>query len=214
MGGGPRGWAVSLGFLMTALAAVVGQEHTSCAAQGNVYDFQYTELLADKTHKLDEYSGKVLLVTNLASFWGMTPVNYPQFNDLQTKYGSQGFEVLGFPSNDFGLQEPGSGEEIWNCIKHVRPGGGYEPNFQLSSKVDVNGKDAHPLFKYLQASCDSPGINFLQKEALFYTGLTSRDIRWNFEKFLIGKDGVPVYRFDPMNVPSSLEPFIEELLAK
>jgi len=144
----------------------------------------------------------------------LTPINYPQLNDLQTKYGDQGFQVVGFPSNNFGLQEPGSGEEIWNCIKYVRPGGGYEPNFQISTKVDVNGVDADPLFQYFLGACPEPQMNFLQKEIYFYTGLTSRDIRWNFEKFLIGKDGVVVYRFEPSYMPAQIAPFIEELLAQ
>merc|ERR1719361_590239 len=109
-------------------------------------------------------------------------MNYPQLNDLQTKYGSQGFDVLGFPCNDFGLQEPGSDPEIWNCIKYVRPGGEYEPNFPLSTKIDVNGENADPMFKYLLSHCKTPQGNFLPKESLFYTGLNNNDIRWNFEK--------------------------------
>jgi len=70
------------------------------------------------------------------------------------------------------------------------------------------------MFKYLLTSCPEPQMNFFTKESLFYTGVTSRDIRWNFEKFLIGKDGVPVYRFEPMFMPAQIGPFIEELLAK
>merc|ERR1719361_1805658 len=141
-------------------------------------------------------------------------MNYPQLNDLQTKYGAQGFEVLGFPCNDFGLQEPGSDPEIWNCIKYVRPGGEYEPNFPLSTKIDVNGENSDPMFKYLRSHCKTPQGNFLPKEGLFYTGLNNNDIRWNFEKFLIGKDGVPHYRFEPTFFPVQIEPFIEELLAE
>jgi len=136
-------------------------------------------------------------------------------NDLQDKYGSQGFAVVGFPNNNFGLQEPGSGEEIWNCIKYIRPGGGFEPNFQLSEKVNVAGQEAVPIFKYLINQCPEPMEVFLgTKDMLFYSGLTSRDIRWNWEKFLIGKDGVPAYRFEPSFNPELMKPYIEELLAK
>jgi len=84
----------------------------------------------------------------------------------------------------------------------------------MTSKVSVNGQDADPLFKYFLSVCPEPQSNFLPKEGLFYTGLTSRDIRWNFEKFLIGKDGVPRYRFEPTYMPVQMEPFIEELLAE
>jgi len=122
----------------------------------------------------------------------LTSSNYPALNVLQDKYAGS-FDVIGFPCNAFGMQEMGgTGEEIWNSIKYVRPGGGYEPNFQLSEKLEVTGENSHPLFTFLRNVCPSPLPLFFPKEGLFYTGMDSSDIRWNFEKFLIGKDGIPV----------------------
>jgi len=146
----------------------------------------------------------------------LTVANYQPLNDLQEEYKHQNFEVIGFPCNQFGLQEPGeTSYEIMNGIKHCRPGQGFVPNFKLSEKVDVVGKDAHSLFVQLAKACPEPLKNFhVPTGMLNYTKLRSTDIRWNFEKFLINKKGVPAYRFEPHYPPQKMNKQIEKLLAE
>ncbi|CAG0920379.1 unnamed protein product [Notodromas monacha] len=113
-----------------------------------------------------------------------------------------------------GKQEPGANAtEIYNALANVRPGGGFVPNFQLFAKSEVNGPNASALYKYLKGECQSPLEPFLDKLRLAYDSLNSRDIRWNFEKFLIDRDGKPYARFAPYTIPEDIPPFIEELLA-
>lgn len=123
------------------------------------------------------------------------------------------FEVLGFPSNQFGKQEPGAtGEEILNGVKHVRPGGGFTPAFTLFKKVDVNGRNEHPIFSYLKSFCPSTRETFMPPEALYYKPLHNNDIRWNWEKFLITKTGKPYMRYDPETKPDQIRNDILQLL--
>jgi glutathione peroxidase len=111
------------------------------------------------------------------------------------------------------LQEPGkNGTEILNSLKYVRPGGGFEPNFELAEKVEVNGENEHPLYTFLKAYCPSPIQYFASKERLYYENLKSNDIRWNFEKFLIDRNGIPVMRFSEMYPVEDLIPDLKQLL--
>jgi len=144
----------------------------------------------------------------------LTVANYQPLNDLQELYGHRDFEVIGFPCNQFGLQEPGaSSYEIMNGIKYCRPGNGFQPNFDLTTKVDVVGKNAHHLWKNLTKSCPEPQRAWdVPKNMLNYTMLKSTDIRWNFEKFLIRRNGIPAYRFEPHFSPRQMNTYIEELL--
>lgn len=123
---------------------------------------------------LDSYKGKVLLVVNTASKCGYTP-QYEGLQEIYSEYKEQGFEILGFPANNFMGQEPGSDEEIKQFCT-----GKYNVEFQMFSKVSVKGKDQHPLFALLTAM-DNPDFK--------------GDIKWNFEKFLISKDGKLLHRF-------------------
>jgi glutathione peroxidase len=144
---------------------------------------------------LRDYEGKVLLVVNVASQCGLTP-QYTGLEQLQGTFKERGFSVLGFPCNQFGGQEPGTAEEIQTFCS-----GTYGVTFRLFEKIDVNGDDRHPLYDQLTRLADDGG----------HTG----DIRWNFEKFLVGRDGVPVSRFSPLTEPGSeeLTVAIEKLLA-
>jgi len=129
------------------------------------------------------------------------------------KFGSRGFSVLGVPSNQFGLQEPGKTQEILNGIEFVRPGKGYKPNFRLTQKVDVNDDTACPLYKYLKKACPvSPQKHFSSKDRLSYTKFHVSDIRWNFEKFLVGNDGKPIRRYSANVNPQQLNDDIESAL--
>ena len=145
-----------------------------------------------KTTKLSEYKGKALLVVNVASKCGFTP----QYKDLELiykQYKDQGFEILAFPCNQFGAQEPGDENEIKNfCSLN------YDVTFPLFSKVDVNGENAHPLFENLKNSL--PGI------------MGTKAIKWNFTKFLIGKDGTPIKRYAPNDKPQELVSDIEKAI--
>lgn len=108
-----------------------------------------------------------------------------------------GLTLLGFPCNQFGKQEPGQKHEILPGIKYVRPGNGFVPNFLLFEKGDVNGKDEQGVFTFLKNSCPPVGDNFGNPKNLFWEPLNIRDIKWNFEKFLVGPDGKPVMRWHP-----------------
>uniref|UniRef100_A0A673ITL3 Glutathione peroxidase n=1 Tax=Sinocyclocheilus rhinocerous TaxID=307959 RepID=A0A673ITL3_9TELE len=116
---------------------------------------------------------------------------YLELNALQEEFRDVGFTILGFPCNQFGMQEPGKNYEILPALKYVRPGNGFVPNFQLFEKVDVNGVNEHALFTILK-QC-SAEICML----LFWEPLKVNDIKWNFEKFLVGPDGRPVMRWFP-----------------
>jgi len=122
--------------------------------------------------------------------------------------------VVALPCNQFAFQEPGSKQEILNGIQYVRPAGGFKPLFPMTNKIEVNGAQMHDLYTYLRASCpESPQPGFQAKTILPYEPLHASDIRWNFEKFLIGKDGKPVKRFHSSVTPEQLQVEIEKLLA-
>jgi glutathione peroxidase len=142
--------------------------------------------------KLEQYKGKVLLIVNTASRCGFTP-QYEGLEALHRKYKDRGFEVLGFPCNQFGAQEPGNDEEIRKFCSLT-----YDVSFPLFSKIDVNGDAASPLFKHLKE--EAPGI------------LGSKSIKWNFTKFLIDKDGRVVKRYAPQDKPEALAKNVEKLL--
>ena len=156
-----------------------------------VYEFS-AKTIDGKSRKLGDYKGKVLLVVNTASQCGFTP-QYKGLEALYQKYKGQGFAVLGFPSNQFGQQEPGNDTEIAEFCEM-----NFGVSFPLFSKIDVNGDQAHPLFKYLTTS--KPGL------------LGSEGIKWNFTKFLVGKDGQVIARYAPTTKPEDLGKDIEKAL--
>jgi len=111
------------------------------------------------------------------------------------------------------LQEPGAnGTEILNSLKFVRPGKGFIPNFPLTEKIEVNGENEHPLYTYLKSQCPPTTTEFENKYLLFYNGVKSNDVRWNFEKFLIGRNGKPVMRYDHSFNPWDIRHDIRNLL--
>ncbi|TCM21443.1 glutathione peroxidase [Novosphingobium sp. PhB165] len=141
---------------------------------------------------LADRAGKVLLVVNTASKCGFTP-QYKGLEELWRKYGERGFEVIAFPCNQFGKQEPGSADEIASFCEV-----NFGLSFPLMGKVEVNGDDAPPLWQWLKA--EAPGL------------LGSKSIKWNFTKFLLDRDGKVVRRYAPTDKPESLEKDIEALL--
>ncbi|WP_404317823.1 glutathione peroxidase [Malaciobacter canalis] len=156
-----------------------------------IYDIE-VETIDGKKISLNEYKNKVLLIVNVASKCGFTS-QYEGLENLYDKYKNKDFVVLGFPCNQFMNQEPATNEEIKEFCSLT-----YDVSFPMFSKIDVNGDEAHPLYKFLK----SKASGFLGTEA----------IKWNFTKFLIDKNGNIINRYSPSTTPKSLEDDIEKLL--
>ena len=157
----------------------------------DIYDIQVKDSLK-KNVSLSDYSGKTLLVVNVASKCGLTP-QYEGLQKLYDRYKDRNFVVLGFPCNQFGGQEPGTDAEI-NDFCEIN----YSVTFPIFSKIEVNGPNAHPLFKLLKR--DKPGI------------FRTQSIKWNFTKFLINSNGKIVERFSPRVEPKYIKEQIERIL--
>jgi glutathione peroxidase len=155
-----------------------------------VYDFTAKSLAGDDV-PLKQFEGKVLLIVNTASKCGFTP-QYEGLEALYRDYKDRGFEVLAFPCNQFGAQEPGDADEIANFCTLT-----YDVSFPVMAKIDVNGSDADPIFKHLKEE---------------KSGLLGSGIKWNFTKFLVGRDGKVVSRHAPTTKPEQLRKEIEALL--
>ncbi|MBS0002353.1 MAG: glutathione peroxidase [Thioalkalivibrio sp.] len=158
-----------------------------------LYEFQ-AERLDGRQQDLADYRGKVLLVVNVASECGFTP-QYQGLQALQDDYAEQGFRVLGFPCNQFGGQEPGGPEAIAEFCSSR-----FGVNFPMFAKIEVNGGDAHPVYRFLKEA--APGA------------LGTTAIKWNFTKFLLGRDGRVIDRFAPSTRPEALRTAIEKALAE
>ncbi|KTD85395.1 glutathione peroxidase [Paenibacillus etheri] len=157
----------------------------------SIYDFEVNTLRGAE-ESLSKYKGKVLLVVNTASKCGFTP-QYKGLQEVYEKFKDRGFEVLGFPSNQFAGQEPGESDEIAEYCEI-----NYGVTFPMFEKIDVKGDEAHPLFKYL--SKEAPGV------------LGSKSVKWNFTKFLVDQDGRVLKRFAPKTTPQQIESYISKLL--
>ncbi|EXB68679.1 putative glutathione peroxidase 2 [Morus notabilis] len=157
---------------------------TSDDTPKSIYDFTVKDIRGNDA-SLSEYSGKVLLIVNVASKCGLTQSNYKELNVLYEKYKNKGFEILAFPCNQFAGQEPGSNEEIQEVVCTR-----FKAEFPIFDKVEVNGKDAAPLYKFLKS----------QKGGFLGDG-----IKWNFTKFLVNKEGKVVERYAPTTSPLKIE---------
>ncbi|VAW39288.1 Glutathione peroxidase @ Thioredoxin peroxidase [hydrothermal vent metagenome] len=154
------------------------------------YDFKATTIAGD-TVSMQDYQNNVVLIVNTASKCGLTS-QFEGLQKLHEQYADKGLTILGFPCNQFAAQDPASNDEIAAfCIKN------YGVDFTMFEKVNVNGKDAHPIFVYLK---DELG------------GTLGKQIKWNFTKFLLGRDGEAIKRFSPKTKPKDIERFIEEAL--
>ena len=158
----------------------------------SVFDFQAVSIRGEPA-ALDSQRGKVLLVVNTASECGFTP-QFKGLEQLWADYGPRGFVVIGFPSNEFGGQDPGSNDQIASFCEM-----NYGVSFPMMAKIKVNGSDAHPLWKFLKS--EKPGI------------LGIEAIKWNFTKFLVGRDGQVIKRYAPNDPPDKLRGDIEAALA-
>ncbi len=152
------------------------------------YQFE-AKSLHGKTISMSDYKGKIVLVVNTASKCGLTP-QYEGLEKLYQKYKDKGLVILGFPCNQFGKQEPGDEKSISEgCLVN------YGVTFQMFSKIEVNGDNAHPIYKYLKSKLN---------------GLFGNKIKWNFTKFLMDADGNPVKRFAPITKPEKIEEYLEK----
>nr|GMC80972.1 probable phospholipid hydroperoxide glutathione peroxidase [Ipomoea batatas] len=163
----------------------------SKAASNSIYDFTVKDAKGNDVN-LSTYKGKVLMIVNVASECGLTNTNYTEMNQLYQKYKDKGFEILAFPCNQFGSQEPGTNEDIMQraCTR-------FKAEFPVFQKVDVNGANTAPVYKFLKSSKG---------------GLFGGSIKWNFTKFIVDKDGNIVERYAPTTSPASIEKDLKKLL--
>lgn len=158
----------------------------------SVYDFEALSITGQAA-QLSSQRGKVLLIVNTASACGFTP-QFKGLESLWADYKDRGLVILGFPSNEFGAQDPGSDDEIASYCQV-----NYGVSFPMMSKIEVNGRQAHPLWQWLKK--EAPGL------------LGSQGVKWNFTKFLVGRDGQVLKRYAPTDTPQSLRADIEAALA-
>ena len=158
----------------------------------SVYDFEALQI-DGKSVKLKKFKGRTMLIVNTASACGFTP-QFAGLEELHQRYGKKGLVVLGFPCNQFGAQDSGSNAEIAGFCQL-----NYGVSFPMMAKIDVNGASAHPLYQWLSA--EAPGL------------LGSKAIKWNFTKFLVGKDGAVIKRYAPTDTPASMANDVEAALA-
>jgi len=174
-----------------------------------LYDFKAKDIKGQET-PLEKYKGKVVLIVNVASECGFTP-QYEGLQALYDAYKEKGFEIIGFPCNQFKGQEPGTNEEILSFCSI-----NYGVNFDIFAKIDVNGENADPLYKYLKEAIPTKekAKNNLTDFIEGYNKdlLKDENITWNFSKFLVNRNGEVVKRFEPYIEPAALKEAIEELL--
>ena len=158
----------------------------------SIYDVEAKQLNGEPV-TLDQFKGKALLIVNTASKCGFTP-QYQALEAVYRKFKDRGLQILGFPCNQFGKQEPGDAQEIASFCSTR-----YEVSFPMFEKIEVNGDGAHPLYRLLKSA--APGV------------LGSEAIKWNFTKFLVGRDGKVIKRYAPATKPDKIEADIEAALA-
>lgn len=180
----------------------------------SIYDFKVKSIDGDEVD-LHEYEGKVLLIVNTASKCGFTP-QYEELEEVYKKYNSKDFEILGFPSNQFAEQEPGSSSDIKSFCSI-----NYGVTFPLFEKTEVRGDNVHPLFKLLTEKAPFKGFELDKESGKGLYGFISANlpdlipgdsIKWNFTKFLIDKSGNVIGRYEPTVTPKEIIPDIEKLL--
>ena len=180
---------------------------------GNIYGFEASSI-DGRPVRLQAYAGKPVLIVNVASKCGLTP-QYEGLEALYRKYEGRGLAILGFPCDQFGHQEPGSDSEIQQFCSLT-----YGVSFPLFSKIEVNGAGAHPLYRFLRAEKPAPVSAEQIKGNQLYQYLSAKlpdllagdSIRWNFTKFLVGRDGTVLKRYDPTVMPEEIEKDLLQVL--
>lgn len=184
--------ATIISIIMTSMSCTGNTNEGEKVIEETVYNFNVVDIDGNEV-SLSDYEGKVLLIVNVASKCGFTK-QYTGLQAIYEKYKDKGFVVLGFPCNQFGGQEPGTEEEIKEFCE-----ANFNVTFPMFSKLDVNGDNTHPLYQYLKANAKGT--------------LGTQDIKWNFAKFLVDKNGVVRERYATQTTPESLSEEIEKLLA-
>jgi glutathione peroxidase len=174
------------------MAARIPGSRRTIGRMASIYDFE-AQQIGGQTVPLAQFRGKPMLIVNTASACGFTP-QFAGLEELHKRYADRGLVVLGFPCNQFGAQDPGSNDEIASFCQV-----NYGVSFPMMAKIDVNGPQAHPLYRWLTA--EAPGL------------LGSKAIKWNFTKFLVGKDGSVLKRYAPQDAPEKLAKDVEAALA-
>ncbi|AQK82786.1 phospholipid hydroperoxide glutathione peroxidase 1, chloroplastic isoform X1 [Zea mays] len=189
----PTGWAgASVAAPRTARKRAPGVAYATAATEKSIYDYTVKDI-DGKDVPLKKFKNKVLLIVNVASQCGLTTANYTELSHIYEKYKTQGFEILAFPCNQFGAQEPGSNTQIkqFACTR-------FKAEFPIFDKVDVNGPNTAPIYKFLKSSAG---------------GFLGDLVKWNFEKFLVDKNGKVIERYPPTTSPFQIEKDIQKLLA-
>ncbi|KAL0903508.1 hypothetical protein M5K25_027894 [Dendrobium thyrsiflorum] len=186
-----RNLKIPVGFV-TNWRRTPGVAFATAATEKSIHNFTVKDIDGNDV-SLNKFKGKILLIVNVASKCGLTTSNYTELSHLYEKYKNQGFEILAFPCNQFGGQEPGSNPDIkrFACTK-------FKAEFPIFDKVDVNGPNTAPVYQFLKASAG---------------GFLGDLIKWNFEKFLIDKNGKVIERYPPTTSPFQIEKDIKKLLA-
>ncbi|CAL5044144.1 unnamed protein product [Urochloa decumbens] len=190
----PMGWAGAsvTAAPRTARRRAPGVAYATAATDKSIYDYTVKDI-DGKDVPLKKFKNKVLLIVNVASQCGLTTANYTELSHIYEKYKTQGFEILAFPCNQFGAQEPGSNSQIkqFACTR-------FKAEFPIFDKVDVNGPNTAPIYKFLKSSAG---------------GFLGDLVKWNFEKFLVDKNGKVVERYPPTTSPFQIEKDIQKLIA-
>ncbi|KAE8913065.1 hypothetical protein PF005_g4856 [Phytophthora fragariae] len=195
------------GIRASSAAASTAHSPDRAPRRKSAHNFSFRSLTGSKFLRLADFTGKPILVVNVASHCNSTTKAYVQLNELAKRFPE--LVIIGCPCNQFGHQENLNGDEIYQSLRHIRPGKGFEPAFQLTEKVEVNGANAHALFNFLRITlpypCDrtlldemsTPSGVFSHPMRLIWMPVTRADVSWNFEKFLISPDGTPYKRYSP-----------------
>lgn len=186
----PTGWAGAS--VAAPRRRAPGVAYATAATEKSIYDYTVKDI-DGKDVPLKKFKNKVLLIVNVASQCGLTTANYTELSHIYEKYKTQGFEILAFPCNQFGAQEPGSNTQIkqFACTR-------FKAEFPIFDKVDVNGPNTAPIYKFLKSSAG---------------GFLGDLVKWNFEKFLVDKNGKVIERYPPTTSPFQIEKDIQKLLA-
>ncbi|KAI8783015.1 epididymal secretory glutathione peroxidase-like [Biomphalaria glabrata] len=204
----------ALAVVTSGQAGRPGRYQSRCYARPNstILDYTVTDIQNRQTTKVSDLAqGALTLVVNVATYCRLT-LHYLQLNQLLEE--NQNLNVLAYPCDQFGHQEPGvNGTEILNGLRYVRPGNGFvpHPRIHMLSRGDVNGQKEAPLYTYLKSSCPPPTLAKFKSRESFWDPIKPSDVSWNFEKFLVSASGLPLYRFLPNVEPSRFQPIISAL---
>jgi glutathione peroxidase len=218
-------WSLGTALVLVAMLGMgSGQLYPNsvCSSTDSILDHGYSHPMLDgSTINIEDHRGKVLLFMNTATYWGLNWFNVRAMNALVDKVNGNSSEVdpsklliIGFPCNNFGLQEPGQNQELLNGYTYVRPGDGYPPKFPLAEKIEVNGDGEHDMYTHLKRDCPATSNTIGATSMMYWSPVKQTDVSWNFEKFLVDVNGFPRRRYGPTYPPGNIYDHIKELQAE